>query len=47
MVANTGVPMKVDTGLFIALAIERHSTDGPRTEYKTRHGVSYIAIKKK
>lgn len=28
MVAGTGVPMKVDTGLFTAQPIERDPTDG-------------------
>lgn len=34
MVAGTGVPMKVDTGLFTAQPTERDPTGGPRTEYK-------------
>lgn len=36
LVAGTGVPMKVDTGLFNVQPTERDPTDSPRTEYKAR-----------
>lgn len=44
MVAGTGVPMKVDTGLFTSQPIQSDPIDSCRREYK--HGVSCIAKKK-